>query len=436
MDFSGQLAEVRWSKLRQQGTDLARRALASDFLRKVVETFGTRVLLVAMSLATSVIVTRTLGPEGRGLYATTVAVGVIGAQFANLGLHASNTYYVARDRGLLPALLGNSLLVSFGLGGFGVLIAWVVFVAWPQIAPLDGVLLGLALWWIPFALAYMLLQNLLLGIQEIRAYNTIELVTKLISIGLIVLLIALGAVTPAMMYLASFATMVIGLLWVTWRLRARLARQVAISADLFRQGLRYGFKAYLAAFFAYMVLRVDLLMVKQMLGAEAAGYYSVAANLADLALMLPVVTGSLLFPRLSAMSSGEQRWRFASKVAAGVGGVMLVGVVAARFLAQFGITLLYGDLFLPAVPPFLWLLPAIVLMSVNTILMNYFAASGMPPVTVYSPGVAALLNMALNLWLLPRLGIVGASLSSIAAYGLMLSFSVGYLYAARRERGQ
>src|SRR4030043_1134751 len=95
------------------------RIVSSDFIRKVGETFITRICLIGIGLVTSVIVARILGPEGRGLYAVAATIGAIGVQFGNLGLHGSNTYYLARARSLLPALIGNTLLVSFVVGGAG-----------------------------------------------------------------------------------------------------------------------------------------------------------------------------------------------------------------------------------------------------------------------------------------------------------------------------
>jgi O-antigen/teichoic acid export membrane protein len=99
------------------------------------------------------------------------------------------------------------------------------------------------------------------------------------------------------------------------------------------------------------------------------------------------------------------------------------------------IRLLFGASFLPAVPALLWLLPGIVMLSVNTIYMNYFASTGMPPVTILAPAAAALFNVGLNLALIPRLGIVGASISSVAAYGGMLAASSVYLRYAKGRSG-
>jgi len=434
---------VHWLEARQWATQKYGDALRSDFLRKVVATFATRVFQVGLGLVTGVIVTRTLGPEGRGLYATAVTIGAIGVQFGNLGLHSSNTYYVAQNRDRLHALLGNSLVVSLGLGGLGITLAWIFFTLWPQFAPLHGTLLLFALLWIPFGLAYLLLQNLLLGTQQIGLYNRVELITRLLSFALIVGIILARAITPINMFLASLATMLVGLLWVGSKLLVGGSRstpsdrsRMTFSRELFQSGLRYGFKAYLAAFFAYMVLRVDLLMVKQMLGVEQVGYYSVATNTADLVLMLPTVIGTLLFPKLSAMSDARQKWRFTRQAALGVGLLATLLAIVAGLLAQPALTILYGKQFLPTLPAFLWLMPAIVAISVNSIFMNYFGSLGMPLITVYSPGIAALINILLNLWLLPRFGIVGASLSSVVAYSLMLIFSIVYIYQQRPSNDQ
>src|SRR5207248_10742366 len=123
--------------------------------RSIVETYTTRILLIAIGFAMTVIISRTLGPSGRGLFAVAAAIGAIGIQFGNLGLHASNTYYVAKDRELLPVLIGNTLVVSFGIGGIGAVLGWILAAMWPTIAPVHGTLLAMAVAWILFGLAYM-----------------------------------------------------------------------------------------------------------------------------------------------------------------------------------------------------------------------------------------------------------------------------------------
>ena len=53
--------------------------------RNVVETYMTRLLLIGIGFATTVIVSRTLGPSGRGLFAVAAAVSAINSMPAANG---------------------------------------------------------------------------------------------------------------------------------------------------------------------------------------------------------------------------------------------------------------------------------------------------------------------------------------------------------------
>jgi O-antigen/teichoic acid export membrane protein len=217
-------------------------------------------------------------------------------------------------------------------------------------------------------------------------------------------------------------------------LRRRLVVSPRVVLPLLLEQGRYGLKAYLAALASFLVIRADLLMVQYLRGSAAAGFYSIAVALSDMVYMFPVVVGTILFPKLAGMSDGDARRRMTWQVARGVGGIMILVAGVCAVLARPAIHFLFGSEFLPAVPAFLWLLPGIVALSVHTILMNYCAAIGMPWVTVFAPFLALVVNLGLNVVLIPRLGIVGASLASVVAYGLMLSVSL--VYFLKRDAGR
>ena len=403
------------------------RVISSDFIRKVGETFATRVLLIGIGLITGVIVARILGPEGRGLYGVALTVVAIGVQFGNLGLHASNTYHIAKNRAALPALMGNTLLVSFGLGGIGAVLTWMIFSQWPSLAPVHGKLLVLSLVWIPFGLAYMLIQNLLLGINEIRRYNVIELVGRILGLSLIGLVVVCGMVSVELILLAGFIGAVVSLIMSIWRLKHHLHHPPLLSLTLLREDFGYALKAYFGAFLAFLVLRVNLLMIQYMLGEKQAGYYSIAVMLGDMVYLLPVAAGTILFPRLSGMLVNREKWNLTKKVSLWIGLAMTLLAGCAALLANPVIRILFGEAFMPAVPVFIWLLPGIVLLSINTCYMNYFASIGMPIITVVSPGIATVVSIAINLKFIPWLGIVGASMTSTISFGLMLVASIIYV---------
>lgn len=397
---------------------LWRMAAGTELRRNVLETYGTRVLVILVTFATAVVIARELGPTGRGLYAVAATLGAIGAQFGNLGLHASNTFYVAKDRALLPALIGNTLVVVF-VSCVVAAVSGIGFVFWPKISPVHGTLLLLALASVPFSLAYLLTQGLLLGVNEVRAYNQIEWGGKLLAMTLIGMLVFVHGSTVELFFGATLLSIMATFLWAFLRLRRVSAEPPKLSLAVFRQSIGIGVRAYTIAFFGFLLLRIDLLMVKYMLGATEAGYYSISQVLAENTMMFPVVIGLLLFPKLSALSQREEKLQLANKAVLVTAALMLPVVAIAALAAAPLISVAFGRNFLPAVPPFAWLMPGTYFLGIETVMVQLLNSEGFPPIIIVAWIVDTILNVALNFWAIPRFGITGASMVSSVCYFLM-----------------
>jgi len=397
---------------------LWRIAAGTELRRNVLETYGTRILVILVTFATAVVIARELGPTGRGLYAVAATLGAIGAQFGNLGLHASNIYYVAKDRALLPALIGNTLAVVLVACGVAALCG-IGFAFWPNAAPVHGTLLLLALASVPAGLAYLLTQGLLLGVNEVRAYNNIECGGKLIALALICVLALVNGGTVALFFSATLLSVVVTFLWSLLRLRRVSTEPPKLSLTIFRQSLGIGVKAYTIAFFGFLLLRIDLLMVKYMLGATEAGYYSISQVLAENTMMFPVVIGLLLFPKLSALKEREEKLRLANKAVLVTAALMLPAVLVATFAAAPLISVAFGRNFLPAVSPFAWLMPGTYFLGIETVMVQLLNSDGFPPIIVVAWIADTVINIAMNFWAIPHYGITGASIVSSVCYFLM-----------------
>lgn len=415
------------------GLDLFMRFKGSDFVRKISQTFVTRVFVAAIGLVTSVLVARILGPEGRGAYAVAMAIGAMGVQLGNLGLQAANTYVISRQRDLLSIVVANSLSVAFFLGGTAAIALGLTFTIRQDWSPLSGYLLWLALAWIPLGLSYLFLENLLLSVDEISAYNKIELVSKLLSVSLIALVLWFGLATPETVFATGLTVVTMGSVWILFLLRQHGLRATFPSSALLSGNIGYSLRGYFATLFAFIALRVDLFLIQYMLDVEHAGHYSVAVGLADALFMLPVTIGAILFPKLSAMKDEVQKWQYAKKVAAISFGIMVCITLVAWFSSKILISGLYGEAYEAAIPAFAWILPGVVFLSVHSVLGNYLGAVGMPAAIVYSAGSAALVNILSNVKLIPLLGIVGASISYDLAGCTMLLVTGSYVLIRNRR---
>jgi len=423
MDCRGALARLR-------------RLPAAGFIRQVGETYFTQIAVVLLGFVNSILVVRLLGPAGRGEFAVAATLAAVGVQLSNLGLHSSNTYHASRDRTALPVLVGNSLLVS-GVAGLAALAAYLVLKSWSSLAPVEGPLLALMLFAIPLGLANLLFQNLLIGTQRIRAYNVIDLTTRVLAVLLVAATALLGIVSPAVVFAVVQAAVVISLAWMFLHLRPAFEGRLRASLASLRGGLGYGLRAYLGSLAAFLVLKSDIVLVSYLRGDVETGYYSIAVGLADILLMLPGVIGTVLFPRLAAAPDLEARWHLTRRVLAVMVPGTPVALVATLLVARPLIWLAYGRAWDPSFGAVVWLLPGIGCLAINMILMNLFASCGMPRIVVVSPLLALVFNVAANLVVVPRLGFVGAAMTSSVAYTLMLAMSLLYirlrLFRGRRD---
>jgi len=408
-------------------------AVGTELRRSVLETYATRVLVLAVTFATAVVIARELGPTGRGFYAVAATLGAIGVQFGNLGLHASNIYHVAKDRALLPALIGNTLAVVFAacvvtaLSGIGLIF-------WPNLSPVHGTLLLLALASVPVGLAYMLTQGLLLGVNEVRAYNKIECRGKFIALVLICVPALVHRGTVELLFGMTLSSVMLSFLWALLRLRRISMEPPELSLAVFRRSISTGINAYMILFFGFLVLRIDLLMVKYMLGATEAGYYSISQVLAENTMMFPVVVGLLLFPKLSATKEKEEKVRLANKAVLVTAALMLPVVVIAALAAAPIISIAFGRNFLPAVAPFVWLMPGTYFLGIETVMVQLLNSEGFPPIIVAAWIADTIVNVAVNFWAIPRYGITGASAVSSVCYFLIFLIVSGVVWKRNHAR--
>jgi O-antigen/teichoic acid export membrane protein len=398
------------------------------FLTKVGATLGTRGFVLVASFVSSVVTSRYLGPGGRGTYAVLTVTAGIAIQLGNFGLHAANTFFLGQDRSLRGRVVANSAWLS---GTLGLLLVAILVACRSYVwNPADDSFLiyYAAIATVPFGLFYTLALNIRLGLGQIQAFNSTELVVNIggliaVTICLIVLHLGVGSL---IIYSTVFNAM--AALWLFSKLRVGPAMRFDFA--LFARMFRYGIKAYVAAIFAFLVLRFDLLMVSKIVGPEGAGIYSIAVQIADVLYLLPVSIGLVLFPELSAMKSGA--WDFAKRTARVTSVLLAIATAGVWLVAPTFIQLAYGPEFSESAVALKWLLPGIWALGVNSVFMNYFAGTGMPIVTVISPAIAFATNVGLNYLLIPIMGISGASLASTICYSIMLLCSGIYLRFHRK----
>jgi O-antigen/teichoic acid export membrane protein len=213
------------------------------------------------------------------------------------------------------------------------------------------------------------------------------------------------------------------------RLRQRL-RGGTFDPALQRQLLRFGTPMALSYFFEYITASSDRLLIEHFLGASAVGIYAVSYSLANRAIsaVFMVLTMSA-YPLLIRRNERE-----------GPAGARAQAANNVRLLLTFGLPALGGFIVLASrmanllvgpsyAPEAIRLMPllAIGLFFFN-LRMHYFAhalqLAHRTGQSLTSAIPAAVLNVACNAVLLPRMGVMAAAWANLAAYVLGLAISI------------
>ncbi len=187
------------------------------------------------------------------------------------------------------------------------------------------------------------------------------------------------------------------------------------DAGSFRRTFAVGLRGASSVTLIFLMFRSDLYLVEWFMGEAALGVYKVSTNFAEMMQRLPNVAGLVLLPKV--IRGEDENTQITLQVARGT---LLFSLCAGAGLLFFGDLLIaytfpkYEDAFLPL----MWMLPGLLLAGFGSVLNTKLAGRGYPPVTIAVPAVALILNVLLNIVLIPRLGLAGAAISTSIAYGV------------------
>lgn len=391
-------------------------------------------------MAKNAVVSRILGPAHRGVFGALGVVPDFFASLGSLGFGPAMVYHVAREGEDPRQALGSLLLFA---PVTGLLLAGLchVLMARGLVSGENAELLAgyapFLLAAIPFTLLRRLGQDLLMGQSSIRAFNLSRFLETFFPFLLFLILWGgLGFPGLEAAVWGWFVSLVLNALVPVAALVRGGFRPARPSLSFIRRNLAYGLRGHVGDIFHLTLLRLDFMFLAAMAGPADLGHYAVATSMAEILLVLPeaVFISSIGAVMRMDRSSSERFTPLAVKV---VGLGMLVACLGVGLLGRPVILLLFGPNYLPAYEPLALLTPGMLFLSVFYLLKADFLRRKRPGTVSVCSAVAAGLNVALNLALIPRLGVSGAAVASSISYGLsMLLLTVLYLRASGLGAGR
>jgi O-antigen/teichoic acid export membrane protein len=369
---------------------------------------------LVISFLNTVIITRYLGPEGRGKYIIITNLIVLFSIIFGEGIRRRNTIEVGKSRESLTKLIFqtfNSGLIIF----FIFIILYLTSEIWRFIVPnvetgiiILGLLISL------FSIQWQAIQALHLGLKKIPDFNILQvlpvfLIFVINLVGIYLLNFALIDV-----FISIFLGNLFTFLYSVFGFRASIRlRKIKESNQPY--GSLIILKSTISAILILLILKGDLFLINFYLGSEETGIYSIPVIFSDLIQKIPTILGLLIISRTVSDKSGNSVINTAKIVRA----ILFINLFIAFILFILGkdiITLLFSSKFIKSYDILVYLLPAFIFFGPGAVIYSYFIGKAFPKQVIIINTFIALLNLSFNVILVPIYGIKASAIISSSTY--------------------
>ncbi len=373
-------------------------------------------------IVTLPLIVGTIGTAGYGTWSQILAYVTFLAVIISWNLHLPLIRFIAADRASAPRIYTTILLTEMGL----TVLAGALLL--PFSTTTSSLLLGDAALGKHLALGLVLVffNNIrLVNLNIYRAYDrflarsVVELSAQTIELGItIVVLVVTRDLFSALVGMAAWAAVVAAL--STWH-AGRLAGFGKPSLQIARDAMRYAVPLLPALLAFWVIDRSDRFFVGSYLGAKAVGIYSASYALGSLVLHAQTPFQMTLFPKVAQLwdtdrASAKRYIELSNKffLTLAIPFTTACLVVAPNLLRKLG----NDEIASQAAVLTVLIATGVTLWGVTIMQSQILHGARSTGVQGAASIFAALVNVALNIALLPRVGVVGAAIATLGAYGV------------------
>ena len=394
--------------------------------------FSGRIIIILTTAVVTPVLTRTLGASLYGQYATIFAISEVLKVVMTSGINGGAKKYFSEDRSitrwkdhvwasyvrislLIAGVVFTTVVLLYITGIFSVFISS----TYAQLFLLLGIFLSV--------LQFRSLSfSTLMGLKLEKYSEPIKVSEKLLfgctAVGLSVLGYGVVGVLTGHILSATISLLICVLI-----IRKRVDMKFIIkrSPKNFPKNelLKYGYGSAIYMTLLYSLYHVDILLLQAFTVEQTVGYYKAALTIIGFMWLLPQSLQLVLIQSVSNMWN-ENRIaeinRMSAKLTRYVFLLTFLMSIGLVILGEIFIPFYFGNDFTPAVTPLLVLLPGAICFSITRPYLAITSAKGNLRPLIIATAVAALINLLLNLLLIPRYGMIGAAIGTSTGYASLL----------------
>jgi len=394
--------------------------------------FG-RSFVILTAFLIGIYIARYLGPGNYGLFNYVLSfVGLFGF-LTSFGIDSIVSREIIKDHSKKNDLIGT----GFYLKIIGSLIAIITVVVVSFFTTKDPFTLGLiwilSLNFIPqaFNIIEVYFQSQALSKKIVIA----QIIATVISMALKISLIALdrGIFWLMLVYIIETTIYALILLFFFKRLNNGIEKW-RFNKNIAKSLLKDSWPLMLSSIAISIYMRIDQVMIKNILGNEQVGIYAVAAKLSETWYFIPMLICTSLSPTIiNAFKVSKEFFESRMKKLYFLMFWLSFSIALITTILAYPIVrILFGIAYVDAVTTLQIYVWAGVGVSLGITLGQYLLVNNLTKISFYCTLLGALVNIILNIILIPKIGINGAAIATLVAY-MLATFGIFFFDASRKH---
>ena len=397
-------------------------------LLKIVDNIGwlffDKILRMGVGLFVGVWIARYLGPEQFGLLSfATAFVGLFGA-IATMGLQGIVVRDIVRDPDGKEVTLGTAAVLQFwgGLIAYGLILAVIFWLrADDALAKTIVAIVGSMMLFKASEIAVYWFESQVLSKYTVWVQNSTFLIFAAIKIGLILQNAPLIAFALAMM---AEALVVALLMLLMLGLHGPRLSRLTTSFNRTKTLLADSWPLLLSGIAILVYMKIDQIMLGQMIGDKAVGIYSAAVKISEAWYFIPGIAVSSVFPAIiSSKYVSQNRYYERLQDLYNIG--VLFSVILAIFITIIAIpliTILFGLAYIQAGQVLSIHIWALIFVFLGGASSRWLILENMQLQQLERTILGSIINILLNLLLIPKFEIQGAAWATLISYAFVAFF--------------
>lgn len=382
-----------------------------DLKKYVIDNFKVRGLFLLFQILLTFILPLTLSPEKFGLLSLVFTNANFVLMLTSLGLPSALNFFASKNPlasyNLFRIHLISSIIQLIIVGSF----EWVWYSIKDQFAlwPTTSFFLGFSglIWYLGLTI-----NEKLSGI-----YNGLlkaDLYLKFSSFFLLAQIILLGSNhmfhwwmnENASIYIVIYATCIQGIfISLLFYYSSKNLKQSNLQ---FKTYWPYAISAYIANLIQFLATKSDIWLINYFKQKEDVGYYAFATKLGQLFLVLPIMLASIVFPLLS---SGKMNKNIFESLIRSMNGFLMISAISALMITPLLIPIFWKGQYNLSIIPLLYIIPGFIAQAQTALYAAYFSSINKIKINILNSIIVLSALYILNIYFLPKYGIVGASIS-------------------------